>query len=139
MERQGWTGRLLRIVPHDADDLDALTAPLDPRSAPPGADVLPAFEAAAMPQTAMRRGDAVAIGIRVSARPADPAELADRAMRLAAFAVERDVEVVVLAEVDATGFERFGFRVERIAGDTPEARAACEAQIRRFWNIDLVL
>ena len=53
-------------------------------------------------------------------------------MRLAAFAIERDVEIVVLSEADCSGFERFGFRVERIAGDTPEERAACEDQIRRF-------
>ena len=52
---------------------------------------------------------------------------------------ERDVEIVVLTDADRSGFERFGFRVERLAGDTPAARAACEDQIRRFWNLDLVL
>ncbi len=60
-------------------------------------------------------------------------------MRLAAFAIERDVEIVVLNEADRSGLERFGFRIEQISGDNPEARAACEDQIRRFWNIDLVL
>jgi hypothetical protein len=29
--------------------------------------------------------------------------------------------------------------VERIAGASEEARAACEDQLRRFWNLDLVL
>lgn len=141
MERSDWTERLRRIVPQEPDPLDGLTAPLDPRHAGgrAGRDRFPALEAAAMPETAMRRPDAVAIGLRVSHCPTDPADLADRALRLAGFAAERDVEVIVFAEVDGTGFERFGFRVERIAGDDPEARAACEAQLRRFWNIDLVL
>ena len=67
------------------------------------------------------------------------ADAADRALRLIAFALEKDVEIVVLSELDLCGFERFGFRIERIAGDTPAARAACEAQIRRFWNIDMVI
>jgi hypothetical protein len=46
---------------------------------------------------------------------------------------------VVLNETDRSGLERFGFRTERISGTTQEARAACEDQIRRFWNLDLVL
>ena len=33
---------------------------------------------------------------------------------------ERDVEIVVLSETDRSGLERFGFRVERISGDSPE-------------------
>jgi hypothetical protein len=60
-------------------------------------------------------------------------------MRLVAFALEKDVEIVVLSHVDHCGFERFGFRTERIAGATEAERAACEDQLRRFWNIDTVL
>lgn len=136
METQRWTALLSRIVPHDADDLDELTAVHDPQGAAPGREVFPEVAARLLPQTALKRADAVCVGLRVKAPLPDAA---DRAMRLAALAAERDVEIIVLAEVDATGLERFGFRIERVAGDTPETRAACEDQIRRFWNIDLVL
>jgi hypothetical protein len=137
METTQWTSILPRIAPHDADDLDPLLAPRDPRRAEPGRDIFPLPEAVLMPEAALKRADAVCIGLRAPA--ADTSDTVDRAMRLAAFAAERDVEVVILAEADRSGFERFGFRVERIAGDTAEERAACEAQIRRFWNLDVVL
>ena len=132
-----WTSILPRIGPHDADDIDALLAPFDPRRAVPGRDVFPLPEAVLMPQAELKAAEAVCVGLRAPA--GDAADVVDRAMRLAAFAAERDVQIVVLSESDRSGFERFGFRVERIAGDTPEARAACEAQVRRFWNLDLVL
>ena len=136
MDTHRWTALLARIVPQDADDLDALTAAYDPRAARRGRDAFPEVAARLMPQAALKRADAVCVGLRVAAPLPDAA---DRAMRLAAFAAERDVEVVVLAETDVTGLERFGFRVERVAGETDAARAACEEQIRRLWNIDLVL
>ena len=136
METHRWAEQLSRIVPQDADDLDPMLAGFDPRHDPVGRDVFPEIEAVLLPQVAMKRRDAVAIGLRVSGPLPDAA---DRAMRLAAFAAERDAEVVVLAEVDGTGLERFGFRTERVAGETAAARAACEDQVRRFWNIDLVL
>jgi hypothetical protein len=136
MQTHRWNALLARIVPEEADDLDELTGAFDPRYAPTGRDVLPALEAALMPTTPLKRRDAVCIGLRAAGPLPDAA---DRAVRLAAFAVERDVEVVVLAEAEHVGLERFGFRVERICGATPAQRAACEAQIRRLWNIDLVL
>jgi hypothetical protein len=89
-----------------------------------------------MPEAAMKRPGAICVGLRVEAPPADAA---DQAMRLVAFALEKDVEIVVLSHVDRSGFEQFGFRIERIGGETPAAREACEDQIRRFWNIDTVL
>jgi hypothetical protein len=137
MDTTQWNSILQRIAPHDADDLDPLLAPRDPRRAEQGRDLFPFPEAVLMPETALKRVDAVCIGLRAPA--ADTSDIVDRAMRLAAFAAERDVEVVILAEADRSGFERFGFRVERIAGETPEQRGACEAQLRRFWNLDLVL
>jgi hypothetical protein len=136
MDTSQWNAILSRIGPHEADDLDALLAPFDRRQGSVGRDIFPLPAAVLMPQAALKRADAVCVGLRAA-----PGEgtAADRAMRVAAFAIERDVEIVVLSETDYSGFERFGFRVERIAGDSPEARAACEDQIRRFWNLDLVL
>lgn len=136
MDPKQWDTIVLRICPHDADDLDDLLSPFDPRCGEPGRDVFPLPEAVLMPNAALKRGDEVCVGLR--AQDADEA-VVDRAMRLAAFAAERDVTIVVLNETDRSGLERFGFRIERIAGETPEQRAACEDQVRRFWNLDLVL
>lgn len=132
-----WNSILPRIGPHDAVDLDDMLSPHDPRSGDPGRDIFPIPEAVLMPETEMKRSDAVCVG--VLSRSADATDPVDRAMRLAAFAAERDVHVIILTDADRSGFERFGFRVERIAGDTPEERSGCEEQIRRFWNLDLVL
>lgn len=136
MESQRWSGLLSRIVPQDADDLDDLTRPLDRRHGTVGRDVFPEVTALLQPQDSFKRADTVAVGLRVTAELTDAC---DRAMRLAAFAAEQDVEIVVLAHVDVTGLERFGFRIERVSGETPEARSLCERQIRDFWAIDLVL
>lgn len=136
MEPLLWSSILSRIGQHDAEDIDALLAPRDPHRTEPGRELFPLPEAVLMPEAGMKRADAVAVGLRATAGAADVVE---RAMRVAAFAAERDVEIVVLTDADRSGFERFGFRVERLAGDTPAARAACEDQIRRFWNLDLVL
>jgi hypothetical protein len=139
MDQKQWSALAARIGPHEADDLDPLLAPLDDRPAQPGRDLFPLPEAPLMPGVALARPDAVAVGLRAADSAADRAQAADRATRITAFGVERDVEIVVLSRGDISGFERFGFRVERIAGDSAEARAACEDQIRRFWNIDLIL
>ena len=136
METDRWSILLSRIVPQDADDLNAVTRGFDQRHRETGRDVFPDVTAVLLPEVAFKRRDAVFIGVRVTAPLPDAA---DRAMRLAAFAAERDVEVIVLAHADCIGLERFGFRIERIAGATAEARERCEDQIRRFWNLDLVL
>ena len=136
MEPAQWNSILSRIGQHDAEELDTLLAVRDPHGAEPGRELFPLPEAVLMPETGMKRADAVAVGLPAKA---DAPDVVDRAMRVAAFAAERDVEIVVLTDADRSGFERFGFRVERLAGDTPAARAACEDQIRRFWNLDLVL
>lgn len=65
----------------------------------------------------------IAIGVRLR-QPRE--DLADFAVYLSTFAIERNVEAVVLSHLDYSGLERSGFRTERISGDTPEARTACE-------------
>lgn len=76
------------------------------------------------------------LGIRVTEPPDDVTALA---RRLAAVAVERGIIPVILSPLDQSGFERFGFRVERLSGATPEARAAEEAELQGFWNFALIL
>ena len=76
------------------------------------------------------------IGIRVTAPVAQPGRIA---LRLASAAVERNVLPVILTTLPLSGFERFGFRTERLSGATPEAREACEAELMRFWNMAIVI
>jgi hypothetical protein len=136
MDLKQWSAILSRIGPHDADDLDELLTRFDPRQSALGRDVFPLPEAVLMPKAALKQADAVCVGVRATGTGASAS---DRAMFLAAFAIEQDVQIVVMSEDDRSGLERFGFRVERLSGGSPEARAACEAQIRRFWNLDIVL
>ena len=83
-----------------------------------------------------READMVAIGVRVSPPPPDPAGLA---VQLATFALERNVEVIVLSHLDYSGLERFGFRTERISGGSEAARIACEKQVAGFWNLEVII
>jgi hypothetical protein len=138
MEMQDPTAIIARICPHEADDLDDLLVHFDSRGAgsASGADVFPEFHAVLMPDVRFGRSDAICIGLGLYCELADTP---DHAVRLGSMALERDVEVVILSEVDLSGFERFGFRVERVAGGTAAARAACTDQIRRFWKLDLIL
>jgi hypothetical protein len=134
MASDRWSEVISRLTAGEPGTLDDLTAGVDAPAE--GRDFFPAVEGVLMPQSALVRPGAVCIGVRVTEAPAD---LVDRALRLASFALEKDVEVILLSHVDEPGFERFGFRVERISGEDAAARAACEDQVRRFWNIDLVL
>jgi hypothetical protein len=136
MDETQWIALVSRISPHDADDLDDLLAPFDRRQGIAGRDIFPLPEAVLRPHVVLKRNDAICVGLRA---PAPNSVAFDRALRVAAFAIERDVQIVVLSEADYSGFERFGFRIERISGDSGEKREACEDQVRRFWNLDLVL
>ncbi|WP_424930484.1 hypothetical protein [Amaricoccus tamworthensis] len=136
MGLQTWTEILSRITSQDAEDLEDLIAERFPRSEAVGGDVFPEPVAVLRRETQMRDPATVCVGLRVLEQMPD---VADRAMRLASFALERQVEIVILSHCDRSGFERFGFRVELVKGDTEAARAACEEQICRMWNIDLVL
>jgi hypothetical protein len=76
------------------------------------------------------------IGIRVDDPPADPRRIA---LRLAAMAAERGVAPIILSRLGRTGFERFGFRVERLPHGPPASVAVFEAELRRFWDMALVI
>lgn len=76
------------------------------------------------------------IGIRVTGPVAQPRRIA---LRLASAAVERNVLPIILTTLPLSGFERYGFRTERLCGATPDARAACEAELMRFWNMAIVI
>ena len=131
-----WSAILSRVTPCDGDEFDDIAGDFDPLRDHCGVDLFPEVEASLMPSAKMKREDMVSIGFRP--QPSEDG-FAEQAARLASFALERDVEVIVLEDGPTSGMGRFGFRVERIAGSDPEAQQTCEDQIRRFWNIDLVL
>jgi hypothetical protein len=120
---------------HDAEpvDLDALLA----ADAGPKGGALPTGAGAPL-SPALWQFDAgwACLGIRVTEPSEDVTALA---RHLAATAVERGIIPVILSTLDQSGFERFGFRVERLSGATPEARAAEEAELQGFWNFALIL
>jgi hypothetical protein len=60
------------------------------------------------------------------------------ALRLAAVAVERGIMPVILSTIDMSGFERFGFRVERLPAE-PALRAEAERELIRFWDLSLII
>ncbi len=77
--------------------------------------------------------------LATSDRLDSPASLCATVVQLASLAVERDCEVIVISDQDVSGFERFGFRTERLAGDTESERETCLSQIREFWQCDVIL
>jgi hypothetical protein len=132
-----WGGILARINKRVACDLDDVVGRFDIHRNPVGRDIFPSGVAPPMPEARFKNGDFICIGIRVDKRRTN--DLADLGMRLATLALEKDVEVIVLNHLDYSGLERFGFRCERIVDDSGEDTELCELQVRRFWNISLVL
>jgi hypothetical protein len=61
------------------------------------------------------------------------------ALRLASAAAERGVVPILLSVLPRTGFEQYGFRVERLPDGPPEAVALAEAELRKFWDMPIVI
>lgn len=131
-----WTKRISQITPLAPTSLDDVLAPLDPRYGKEGSYSFPQDAITPELATPLKSEELVAIGVRVTEDTPNRVALA---MKLAQMAAEKEAEPIVLSHVDATGLERFGFRIERIAGATEAERAAAEAQVIKFWNIVLVI
>ena len=117
MDLKQWSAILSRIGPHDADDLDELLAKFDPRRSAARTRSLPAARGDAYAADAtqagrcrMRRG-ARHRDERIRFRPRD----VPCCVRNRAGCADRSTE-----RGDRSGLERFGFRVERLSGDSPE-------------------
>lgn len=130
-----WREILARIAPHRAVDLDEITGAVDPTCRQErGRTLFP--EGRITPLCEPEEDSRPAIGVHVS--DTDP-DLAALAAKLAALAIERDCEVITLSETPLSGLERFGFRNERIAGETDTARAQCLDQVRAYWGLEIVI
>lgn len=136
MAMPDYAAMMSRITPHRADDIDDLTKRFDAHAPTRGREVFPPLDAVPVPEPRFRREDAICVGFRVAGELPGAAE---RAVRLAALALERDVEIVILSEDGSSGLERFGFRVERVPGAAAEAHDDWHEQVRRFWGLDQIL
>lgn len=130
-----WLAVLARITPAGPVDLDA--------DAPPparGGTGLGGWLAGSTPPSPLiwDRVDTGAsyLGIRVDVPLADPARTA---LRLAAAALERGVTPIILTTLGQSGFERFGFRVERFVPGEGADRDAWEAEMTAFWTLALII
>lgn len=130
------TALLLKLTQHEPHDLDSLLATYDPRTPQVGKDIAPCENPGTLPPCRLARPDQVVVGTRVRKPLADPADVA---FRLAALSIQHDVEIVVLSDLDYSGLERFGFRTERIAGNSDADRELCVTQLRDFWGVELMV
>jgi len=136
MTPDDWLEIVLRITPDSPADLDAdMFDDLGP-----GVGVADDAGCAPGPLSARLwdRDDPepASVGVRVT-RPL--ADCADIALRLASIAVERDIYPVILTSLPVSGFEPFGFRVERIAAAPGPERTRQEEELSRFWALALIV
>ncbi len=130
MTGRDWSQVLAGLSPHmptDLDGLDATTTPpgrLTPPKRPPSSRLF------------RLETERAGIGVRVRARLEDPSALA---ARLAAIALERDLMPIILSDIPRSGFERWGFRVERISGESECERDAMIEEVKAFWSIAVVV
>lgn len=131
MMQADWLQLLARITPAAPWNLDDAPSPTgrghcraEAADSPPPAAIWP------------RRATGGAIGIRVTTPLKD---VASAAARLAAAAVERDVTPVILTPLPLSGFEQFGFRVERLPDGPAATVEAIEAELTQLWALALIV
>ncbi|WP_347312282.1 hypothetical protein [Defluviimonas sp. SAOS-178_SWC] len=130
-----WLAVLSRITPEGPVDLDAGAAP--PARFGAGLGGWSSDTPPPSPRLWEREDSGAAyLGIRVDAPLPDPARTA---LRLAAAALERGVTPIILTSLGQSGFDRFGFRVERFVPGDGVDRAAWEAEMTAFWSLALII
>ncbi len=133
MSRADWLQRAARITPDHPLDLDGiLPAPSLRRG---GFSVLAADTPPAGPLWP-RPGPGGTIGVRVTHPLHDTAHVA---ARLAAAAVEREVTPIILSALPLSGFEQYGFRVERLPDGPEEVVSAFEQELAAFWSLAVIV
>lgn len=119
---------------------DAAPVDLDPRpgtdAPPPGGSLATGPGVTISPALWPHDEGWACLGIRVTEPVTDVTSLA---RKLAATAAERGILPVILTSLDQSGFERFGFRVERLSGASEAERAADEAELTGFWDFALII
>ncbi|MCB2117213.1 MAG: hypothetical protein KDE00_13175 [Rhodobacteraceae bacterium] len=128
-----WLAILSRLTPETAIDLD-------PAPEVPAGQGLPGWPEDGIPVSARLwercETGASYLGVRLDEPIAEPE---GAALRLAAAALERGVAPIILTALDQTGFERFGFRIERFLPGPGADRAAWEAEMTAFWQLAIII
>lgn len=130
MPFEKWEMILAGLSPHAPSDLD------DPADVPVALEISKTLDFVPSDKLFALKEEQAGIGIRVRGPLESPVFVA---ARLAAIALERDIVPIILSEIPRTGLERWGFRVERILGDTEAARSVSIAEIKAFWSIAVVV
>ena len=141
MIAQEWLAVLTHVSLHEPLDLDAKIFGMgDEKTAPPNTSAFACrSNLSAPPSVRLWERDISGIsflGVRVTAPLPD---CAYTALRLAAAAIERGVVPIILTTLPNSGFERFGFRVERLPNGGADEISAYEAELSRFWNIAIII
>ncbi len=126
---------LANLSPHAPTDLDLVLGDA-PASTPDRPALSKPTTAPATALWTLREELNTYIGIEVKGAIKAPEALA---ARLGAAAVERQIIPIFLSHQSRCEMQRFGFRVELIQGATPAACQAQIEQIRRFWNLALIV
>jgi len=132
-----WQQMAARIVHEQPVELDGLI--FDDAQKPGGdlvRDVPDTWIAPSRANWAMSEEDRVAIGVRVTKTLPNTVDIATQ---LVAMAVERAIIPVILSSISPSGFEQYGFRVERLAGKDQAQLQVCEEELKRFWDIAIVI
>jgi len=135
MSVDDWSLIITKIVPQNAVDLDDLLEGFDTRNTTAGTCLFLDNNWLSS-QKNFRDASTVCIGVRVDG---DNMDRSDLSMKLASMALEKNVTPIIFSRGDYCGMEKFGFRVERISGVTEAKQLECEAQLKRFWNISVVI
>jgi len=132
-----WQQMAARIVHEQPVELDGLVfEDVKKAGGNLGREVPDAWIAPSTANWAMNDPDRVAIGVRVD-KPLP--NTVDIATQLIAMAIERGITPVIFSSISPSGFEQFGFRVERLAGKDPAQLQVCEEELKRFWDIAIVV
>ena len=140
MTEDEWLEILARISPDGPADLNTVGSV--PGRAAVQPDTVPdigGFDLSPPPSSRLwqRHDDRQSgLGVRVTSPIAD---CAAAAIRLASVALERGLMPVILTTLPDSGFERFGFRVERLPEGTADQRRAYEAELTRFWSLAIII
>lgn len=139
MSEQSWLDLIARLSAPEPIDLDTTIFRDQENGAHPPKQDGAAQPESTPPSTRLWEKETVEashIGVIVNAPLADPTAVA---LRLASAAVERGVTPIILTELADCGFERFGFRIERIVADSAEERAVLQQEICQFWDLAIVI
>lgn len=141
MTEKIWLDVCSRLSPVEPVDLDQkLFGQVSEYTVEPGIVRYPSVSETSMVPSAViwafEQRNTICIGVRLT-QPI--AHYSGAAARLAAVAVERSVTPIILTSLPYCGFERFGFRVERLAGETSEELTASEEELKRFWRMDVII